>query len=260
MRASRTSAVLAATMIALRVGALAAAQPSPAADVAAARWYRQCMQLTDTEPQKALDRAEAKAKAQGDAEDVAAGHCAAVALVRLERFAAGASRFEELAGKADRVDLRAALLDQAADAWLLAGNAERALKVLTAAVEIAPKDADLRIDKAQAEAELGRYGDAAGELDSAIALDPGLVDAYVFRASARRRLNQMEGAAADLEKALTLDPRHPEALLERGVLRQLDGDRSGARADWDLVVAVAPDSAAAQAARVNLSALAQGSR
>lgn len=266
MRAFPTSAVLAAMMIALRVGALAAAPPSPADDVAAARWYRQCMQLTDTDPQKALDRAEAKSKAQGDVmgvadvADVAAGHCAAVALVRLERFAAGASRFEELAGKADRLDLRAALLDQAADAWLLAGNAERALKVLTAAVEIAPEDADLRIDKARAEAELGRYGEAAGELDNAIALDPGLADAYVFRASARRRLNQMEGAAADLEKALTLDPHHPEALLERGVLRQLDGDRSGARADWDLVVAVAPDSAAAQAARVNLSALARRSR
>ncbi len=252
-----TSAALAAIMVALCTGPAGAARPAPADEVAAARWYRQCMQLADTDPQKALERAEARRKAQGGA---SAGHCAAVALVRLERFDAGASRFEELAAEAERLDLRAALLDQAAGAWLLAGKSERAIRVLTAAVEIAPNDANLRVDKAAAEAELGRYGEAAGELDRAIALDPGLADAYAFRASARRRLDQMDAAAADLEKALTLDPRHPEALLERGILRQLRGDRSGARADWDQVVAVAPDSPAAQAARVNLSALARRPR
>lgn len=235
------------------LGLAKAARSGDADEVKSARWYRQCMQLSDTDPERALDRAEAMRKSDGG---TPAGHCAAVALVRLERFAAGAARFEELAAETDRLDLRAALLDQAAGAWLLAGNGERAVRLLDSAIAIAPNDANVRIDKAAAEAELGRYAQAAAELDRAIALDPGFADAYALRASARRRLNQMDGAAADLEQALTLNPAHPEALLERGILRQLRGDRAGARADWDRVVALAPDSTAAQAARVNLTALA----
>jgi tetratricopeptide (TPR) repeat protein len=224
-------------------------------EVEAARWYRDCMQLADTAPQRALDRAEARRKAEGG---TPAGHCAAVALVRLERFADGAKRFEALAAETDRPDLRAALLDQAAGAWLLAGTSERAVRLLDAAVGIAPDDAGLRLDKAAAEAELGRYDRAVSELNRAIALDPNSADAFAFRASARRRLNEMDAAAADLEQALSLDKNHPEALLERGILRQLGGDRRGARADWERVVAVAPDTAAAEAAQVNLDALATG--
>lgn len=236
------------------VATVFAAAPAPAADIEGARWYRQCMQLTDVDPQQALQRAEEQFS---DDDGVPAGHCAAVALVRLERFAAGATRFEELAGKTDRPDLRAALLDQAAGAWLLAGNGERAIRLLQTAVEIAPKDAHLRIDKAAAEAELGHYDRAADELDQAIALDPAIPDAYALRASARRRLNQIDAAAADLEQALSLDPHHAEALLERGILRQLRGDRAGARADWEGVVRTASGSAAAAAAQVNLSALSE---
>lgn len=220
----------------------------------AAKWYRECMQLSDIDPQRAFDRAEAKRKAGGDA--ATAGHCAAVSLVRLEKYEAGAQRLEELAATADRIDLRAALFDQAAGAWLLNGSGERAARLLAKAVEIAPKDANLRIDKSLAEAELGHYDQAVAELDQAIALEPGLSDAYALRASARRRLDQPEAAATDLERALGLEPHHPEALLERGILRQLRGDRAGAREDWETIVATSPDSAAAGAARVNLDALA----
>ncbi|MDZ3835850.1 MAG: tetratricopeptide repeat protein [Rhodospirillales bacterium] len=217
-------------------------------------WYRGCMELADSDPGRALDQAEARRKAGGG---TPAGHCAAVALVRLGRFEDGAKRFEALAGETNRPDLRAGLLDQAAGAWLLKGSAEKALPLLDAAIKIAPGDAPLRLGKAQALAGLGRYQDAVGELDRAVALEPSSADAYAFRASALRRLNREDAALADLERALSLEPQHPEALLERGILRQLRGNRSGARADWETLVAVAPKSVAADAARANLDALAQ---
>lgn len=240
---------LSAAAISLPAGFARAADPN----VEAARWYRECMHLSDIDPQRAFERAEARRKAGGGS---SAGHCAAVALVRLEKYEEGARRFEELAAAADRVGLRAALLDQAAGAWLLNGSTERAANLLAKAVEIAPDDANLRVDRAVAEAGLGHYDRAVAELDRAIALEPGLTDAYALRASARRRLGRDEAAATDIERALSLDPHHPEALLERGILRQLRGDRAGAREDWQTVVTTSPNSAAAGAARVNLDALA----
>jgi predicted negative regulator of RcsB-dependent stress response len=44
-------------------------------------------------------------------------------------------------------------------------------------------------------------------------------------------------------------------LLERGNIRRLKGDTAGARQDWRRVVELAPDSAAAAAAKVNLDRL-----
>lgn len=243
---------LAAFIIAATLG-----PTQPPAAIAAERdpqaWYRGCMQLAERDPGRALEEAEARRKAGGG---TPAGHCAAVALVRLGRLEEGARRFEALAGEASRPDLRAGLLDQAAGAWLLKGAADKALPLLDAAIKIAPEDAPLRLDRAAALADLGRYQDAAKELDRAIVLEPSSADAYAFRASAQRRLGRMDAAASDLEQALSLQPQHPEALLERGILRQLRGNRSGARADWETLIAAAPASAAADAARVNLDALA----
>jgi tetratricopeptide (TPR) repeat protein len=242
------AAVLAAPLL------LATAPLAAAAERDLEAWYRGCMELADTDPGRALEQAETRRTAGGG---TPAGHCAAVALVRLGRFEEGAKRFETLAGETSRPDLRAGLLDQAAGAWLLKGSADKALPLLDAAIKIAPEDAPLRVGKAQALAGLGRYQAAVLELDRALALEPSSADAYAFRASALRRLNREDAALADLERALSLEPQHPEALLERGILRQLRGNRSGARADWETLIAVAPKSAAADAARANLDALAQ---
>jgi regulator of sirC expression with transglutaminase-like and TPR domain len=48
-------------------------------------------------------------------------------------------------------------------------------------------------------------------------------------------------------------PDSAEALLERGILRQMGGDPAGAQADWERAIALAPDSAAADLARQNLT-------
>ncbi len=252
MRLRSRSPALATGVVALALALTAPAVVAGEADGEA--WYRGCMTLADADPGRALDQAEARSKAGGGAP---AGHCAGVALVRLGRFEEGAQHFEQLAAEPARPDLRAALLDQAAGAWLLKGSPERAVALLDRAIPIAPEDAGLRLDKAAALAELGRYKEAVAELDRAIVLEPSSADAYAFRASALRRLERMDAAAADLERALGLEPHHPETLLERGILRAFRGDRSGARADWEALLAAAPKTAAAAAARANLDAMAQ---
>jgi tetratricopeptide (TPR) repeat protein len=257
MRHMRNHASRGCTFAAALPLILAVAFPLPAAvageQTEDARWYRSCMELADNDPEKALNLAEARGK---ETKGTPAGHCAAVAVVRLSRYEEAAMRFEALAGEVERADLRAALFDQAAGAWLLQGSAERAVALMASAIEIAPDDANLRIDRAMGEAALGRYKDAIADLNHALAVEPGMIDAYVFRASAWRRLDAPERAAADLDRALALDPNHPEGLLERGILRQLRGDRAGAREDWEAVLRVAPGSKAAEAALADLASLA----
>ena len=52
-----------------------------------------------------------------------------------------------------------------------------------------------------------------------------------------------------------LQPTSALGLLERGNIRRLKGDTAGARQDWRRVAELAPDTAAAVAAKVNLDRL-----
>jgi len=215
--------------------------------------YGECIDAIDRHAEQALDAALTWADLGGGD---GARHCVGVALVRLGRFAEAALAFEAVAKDMEADDaVRAQVLGQAANAWLLADDSGRAVVAATMALELDPDGAELLVDRATAFAALGRFEDAVDDLSRALVLEPGLVDAYVFRASARRHLGDPARAEADVEIALRLDAGHVEGLLERGTLRHLRGDASGARRDWIAVLTIAPDSAAAEAARTNLERL-----
>ena len=220
----------------------------PAAD------YGDCMALARKSPLRAYKTALAW---QNDNGGVAAGHCAATALIELGQPGEAARRLEELARRTDAGDPRQAveILAQAGQAWLLAGETERALKVQGAALELDPANVELLIDRSIALAETGAYEKALNDLDRAAADAPNNPEVLVLRASAQRRLGRMEAARADIDRALALDPANPEGLLERGILRSVLGDRDRARADWLEVLARAPDSPAAEAALLQLERL-----
>ncbi|WP_376090278.1 tetratricopeptide repeat protein [Roseomonas sp. CCTCC AB2023176] len=148
---------------------------------------------------------------------------------------------------------RAAVLGQAGQAWMVAGQPTRAFGAITMALALTPEDVDLLIDRAIAAAAMGRLRDAFADADRASSLDPQRVEPWIYRAAALRRLDRPQEALRDIERALALDPASPEALLERGILRQLQGDSAGARADWESVIANSPDSAAADLAQQNLA-------
>jgi tetratricopeptide (TPR) repeat protein len=216
--------------------------------------YTRCMDEARQKPAAAFDNANAWRAAGGGHP---AEHCADVALVGLGRYAEAGAKLEALADAMAKgpVDLRAQVLGQAGQSWLLAGDPARASAALTAAVALTPDDADLLTDRAEAFAGEKRYQEALADLDHALALDGKRVDALVFRASAHRALAELDAARRDVETALHLAPDQPDALLERGNIRRLGGDDAGARTDWLRVAQVAPNSAADSAAKANLAKL-----
>ncbi|MCS6930580.1 MAG: tetratricopeptide repeat protein, partial [Acetobacteraceae bacterium] len=166
---------------------------------------------------------------------------------------------EELAARSGATAAeRAGLYAEAVQGWMLAGDAARAYAAATLGLSLMPEDAGLLLDRALAAGNLGRYAEALSDLDRVLAADPRRAEAWAFRAAALRRMERPAEALVAAERALALDPDHPEALLERGILRQAAGDSEGARADWQRLLAVAPDSAAADLAQQNLELLEAG--
>lgn len=231
--------------------ALAAAQSSD--EIQAAR-YANCMNLTETAPDEALEQAQTWADLGGSDP---ARHCAAVALLRLGHYAAAGQELETLAGSLEPayVYLQIPILIQAAQAWLDAGEVDRAYAVQTTGLARQPNNIDLLVDRAFTAASVGNYGAAVTDLDRALSHAPNRADILVLRASAYRFLGQPEAALIDVENALLLDPDNPEGLLERGNLRREAGNDDGARDDWLRVTRLAPDTPAAAAAQANLARL-----
>jgi tetratricopeptide (TPR) repeat protein len=124
--------------------------------------------------------------------------------------------------------LRAEVLDQAGQAWGLAGDTARAYAAADAAVALLPNDPDLLIDRAQAAASAGYFDKALDDLDHILKGNPDRVDALIYRASANRALDRLDSALADIEEALAQTPNSVPALLERGNIRRLKGDGAGA--------------------------------
>jgi len=219
-----------------------------------ARAYSDCMALARSDPRAAHKSALAwHAKDGGDP----ALHCAAVALLGLGDYDQAASMLETLAGRADakRPELRAGLLAQAANAWLIAGKPKAALAAQNRALEIRPGDPAILTDRSIARTSLGRDWDALDDLNRVLEIDPDRIEALVFRAAAWRRVEAWELALQDVDRALGMRPENPDALMERALIRLGQGNRAGARADWLRVVEITVDGPLRDAARRNLEAL-----
>lgn len=237
--------------------AAVAAEPPPVMPrnaEAEAATYERCMKLARHDPGAARKLAQSWHE-RGGAHP--ADHCAAVALIGLKQYKEAATRLETLAQAmtAAPAGLRAEVLDQAGQAWGLAGDPVRAYAAAGAAVALQPNDPDLLIDRAEAAASAGYFDMAVADLDHVLRTDPGRIDALIYRASANRALDRLDPALADVEKALAAAPNSAAALLERGNIRRLKGDSAGAREDWHHVGQAAPGSQADLAARANIERL-----
>ena len=216
--------------------------------------YQACMDLAETNPDEALEQAETWVDLGGSDP---ARHCAAVALMRLGHYEAAGQELETLAASLEPAFafLQIPVLIQAAQAWLAAGQVDRAYAVQTTALARQPNDIELLVDRAMTAASVGNFAAAIDDLNRALSHAPNRADILVLRASAHRFLDQPEAALADIEAALSLDPDNAEGLLERGNLRRQAGNDAGARDDWLRVTRLAPDSPAAEAAQANLAKL-----
>lgn len=195
------------------------------------RQYRSCLALVHQKPEEAFESALAWRDQGGGAP---AEHCAALALVGLEKYDQAALRLEGLAqalGPGGKVS-PAALWAQAANVWLLGGYPEQALAAIDRGLALEPERAPLLVDRARVLGELGRHAEALPDLERALALDPGDDDAQAFRASALRQLGRLDEALVAANAALKLNDANPSARLERGMVRMQMADLAGARADW----------------------------
>jgi tetratricopeptide (TPR) repeat protein len=231
------------------------AKPGPprAADADAAT-YAKCMKLAKDEPPAGRKLAQSWHE-QGGAHP--AEHCLAVSLIGLKQYKEGAARLEKLAQAMIHapVALRADVLDQAAQAWLLAGDPGRAYAADGMALGLRPDDPELLVDRATAAGSAGWFDKALADLDRVLQADPGRLDALIYRASANRALGRLDPALADIDAALKLAPDSAPALLERGNIRIQRGEIDGARQDWVRVAALGPGTAAATAAKANIAKL-----
>ena len=244
--------------------AAAAAEPArsptrsaPRNSEAEAATYDRCLKLAKQDPGAGKSLAQAWQE-RGGAHP--ADHCAAVALFELKQYKEAATRLEVLAQEMTMApaSLRAEVLDQAGQAWLLAGDPVRAYAASGQAVSLQPNDPDLLLDRAEAAASAGYFDKAVADLDHVLKTEPARVDALIYRASANRALGRLDPALADVEKALAQVPKSVPGLLERGNIRRLKGDLEGARQDWERIGRLAPGSRADMAARANLEHLEPG--
>jgi tetratricopeptide (TPR) repeat protein len=231
-----------------------AAPAAPRSADADAATYEHCMALSRDDPGAARDLAE---RWQGRGGAHPADHCFAVALVGLGQYKEGATRLEKLAQAMVHApaSLRAEVLGQAGQAWLLDGDPARAYAADGAALNLRPDDADLLVDRAEAAGVAGWYDKAIADLDRVLKTEPQRVSALIYRASAYRALNRLDPALADIEQAVKLVPDSVPALLERGDIRRLKGDVDGARHDWVRVSELAPGSPEDAAAKTNIERL-----
>lgn len=222
--------------------------PAPAGD------YDTCVALAEKDAGKALDYARAW-KPHAGSETAAALHCEALALSALGRDAEAASSFSEVAlnmGAAPK-EARGEAYAQAADAWVLASDLDRARTAIDQALALDP-NTDHLVARANIRALAKDWEGVRVDAGEVLAELPTSVEALTLRATALRHLGYPKAALADAERAAAIAPHNLAALLERGRMRAANGNVAGARSDWEDVVRFAKetgraDDPSAEAAR-----------
>jgi tetratricopeptide (TPR) repeat protein len=176
-----------------------------AAPSASDQRYARCIAMIDDNAERAYEEGMAWA---AEGQQLGGYRCAALALLAQNRFDEGARRLESLATGVNPADasLRAELLSQAGNAWLLAHEPSQARSAFTRAIATmtpgAEQLADLHIDRARAYAMERDYRNAEEDLSSALDQRPNDPLALRLRASARMHQSAFELAEADAQQAL----------------------------------------------------------
>lgn len=235
--------------------------PSPRSE-----YLSRCLALTTSEPEEALDFAQAwRVQVESDLELAQSAHCLGLGLVRLERYEEARTIFETASAEAPDTlpAYRARLAAMAGNAALADEKPATAEPLFAQAIAHAAAAGDgalaasLHVDRANALVAAGRQEDAAEALASARAEDPANARAWLLSATLSRRLERLGEAQQQIERAAEIDPRDPAIGLEAGVIAALSGRDDDARRSFESVLLVAPDSTEADRARAYLEQLAQ---
>ncbi len=234
--------------------------------------YDTCMQMAHDNPAEALNVALLWQEDMGGAP---ARHCEAVSLFNIAEYGEAGARFELIAkdirvgrgmpmvdGKKTAADsaMFASMLSQAAQAWLMAGELDRAHDAASRALSVVKKGSvvhiEILLDRAQILAADEDYELALEDIDAALIYDAQNLLALLFHAAAKRAIGLLGDAKNSIDRAYAIDPKNPSVLLERSNIAFMLGDKEAARQDLLIIVRDYPDSHVAPSARMNLERMA----
>jgi tetratricopeptide (TPR) repeat protein len=232
------------------------AELDPALD---AKRYDGCVRAIPTDAKAAEDFA---LQWQSKGGGLPARHCQGLAQLELGNHAGAAQTFARAAqaAEAQKAPQAADFWGQAGNAAMLAGDAKGAVpyfnSAIVAAGDFAPiRTANLLIDRARAQVELGNLPAARADLDRATGLAPSEPTGWLLSATLARRQNDSARARADIARAAALSPADPDIQFEQGAILAAAGDLAAARKQWEAVVKSAPGTPAAALASKALAAL-----
>jgi len=234
--------------------------------------YDDCMRQANENPAEALNTALLWQESGGGAP---ARHCEAVSLFNIAEYSEAAARFELIAGdirvghgmpkivgvaQAADANMFASMLSQAAQAWLFAGELDRAHDAASRALSVVDKGSSVHIeillDRAQIAAADEDFELALEDIEAALLYDSDNLMALMFHAAANRALGRYSDAKKSIDHAFSIDTKNPSILLERANIAYMLGDKKSAQADLLIILRDYPDSHAAPSARMNLERMA----
>jgi cytochrome c-type biogenesis protein CcmH/NrfG len=119
-----------------------------------------------------------------------------------------------------------------------------------------PSDADTRIQLGNMYFDAGRYQEAATWYEQALKLRPKDANVSTDLGISYYYMNDPDRALTQFDQSLQIDPQHAKTLLNVGIVRAFGKqDMKGAAEVWQKILAVAPNSEEAQAAKQALDGL-----
>jgi predicted Zn-dependent protease len=128
-----------------------------------------------------------------------------------------------------------------AHAQRLAGDDEAALATLDAALERAPEDADLHLERAGLLLKARQLDDAQAALARSIGLDPNQFPAYIIQAQLALGRGELDEAERLVRTAARIAPEHPQVSAVEGMLALRRGRPDQALSILSQASTLAPD-------------------
>jgi tetratricopeptide (TPR) repeat protein len=135
---------------------------------------------------------------------------------------------------------------------------ENRAKELVAAASGAPSDPAPRVELGNLYFDAERYPEAVEWYEQALRLKPDDANVSTDLGVAYYYTDQPDKAIQQFEQSLKADPLHTKTMLNMGIVKAFGKqDLAGAAASWQQVIATAPDSPEATAAKKALEGLQQ---
>ena len=227
------------------------------------KWLSECLDQLAEDPSRAHTQAQIRRNETSGTDRVIANHCLGLAATELGLWDDARSAFLAARDETpeDESATRARFGTMAGNAALGGGDAEAAVSLLATAqadareASSATLEALAALDSARALVALERPHEAILALSTATRLEPDMAEGWLLTATLFRRLGRLDDAQEAIEQASRLAPMEAEIGLEAGVIAVLSGRDDAARQSWESVIAIQPDSLAAQTAKTYLAQL-----